>query len=454
MSDDYSLLCRRQAEETSPLATVFEVVRTHVIGSALVQTHYMTIRNRGPTAAYGDHVADGVESWWREAAIVAATVSVVLLGAVLRIDDTPAPPPPAACLLAVVASLALLARHRAPLATLAATTVCGLLVAPLGLLLTPLTIAPAIVSAYWVGAQTGVATARTVLPAAAALVVPPPFVDPVVSWEDASRFVTVGVSLLLAAALGRAARHRRANLAFVEERARRAEEDRDRQARQQVAEERLRIARELHDLVAHQITLANAQAGVAVHLFDTRPKEARESLDALVSTTRQALDDLRSTVGLLRQPEDDATPVEPAPGLAQLSTLLDSFRRADLDVAFQHEGTARDLSAALELTAYRVIQEALTNVTKHTDRTDAHVQLTWGTDVLTVTITDDGGEPGMPRRSPGHGLIGLRERAAAAGGTLNAGPRPHGGFRVSLELPFRAFTAEKSNDVTAPRKAR
>lgn len=428
-------------------------MHAHVFGSALVQTHYMTVGDRGRSTAYGEDVVSSVESWWREAAIVAAAFSAVLLGAVLRIDDIPAPPSPAAYLLAAVASLALLARHRAPLATLIATTACGLLVAPLGLLLTPLTIAPVIISAHWVGAQTEVATARTVL-TAAIVVVPPALLEPEVSWEDASRFVTVAASLLLAAALGRAARHRRANLALVEERARRAEEDRDRQARQRVAEERLRIARELHDLVAHQITLANAQASVAVHLFDTRPETARESLDTLVSTTRQALDDLRSTVGLLRQPDHDTTPAEPAPGLAQLPTLLDSFRRADLDVALRHEGTTRDLSAALELTAYRVIQEALTNVTKHTDCTGAQVLLDWSADVLTVTIVDDGGQPRMPGRPPGHGLLGLRERAAAVGGTLRAGPRPHGGFEVSLELPFGAAAEEKSNDATAPRNVR
>lgn len=424
----------------------------HVLCPDLVQTHYMTVRDRGQTSAYGERVVTNVESWWREAAIAAASFSVVLLGAALRIDDTPAPPSPSACLLAAVASLALLARRRAPLATLAVTTACGLLVAPLGLLLTPLTVAPAIVSAHWVGSQTEVATARTVLPAAAALVISPPFVEPEISWEDASRFVTVAASLLLAAVLGRAGRHRRDNLLFVEERARRAEETRDSEARQRVTEERLRIARELHDLVAHQITLANAQANVAAHLFDTRPEEARDNLGALVSTTRQALDDLRATVGLLRQPDHNSTPVEPAPGLAQLPTLLDSFRRADLDVTLQHEGTTSDLTAALELTVYRIIQEALTNVTKHTDRTDAHVQLTWGTDVLTVTITDSGGQPRIPPPPPGHGLVGLRERATAAGGKLTAGPRPHGGFQVRVELPLPTASDQRSNAAIATRE--
>ena len=253
---------------------------------------------------------------------------------------------------------------------------------------------------------------------------------------------------LVAGVLGHSVRNRRAYLAAVEERARRAEESRDSEARRRVAEERVRIARELHDLVAHQITLANAQATVAAHLFDTRPEQTRKSLTELVETTGHALDELRATVGLLRQSGDAAAPAEPAPGLSRLPTLLESFRRAGLEVSVHQEGTARPLPPGVDLTAYRIVQEALTNVTKHAGTGSARVRLAWSRDRVTITVADDGGAPrtaptasrpgasNVPDRPPGYGLIGMRERATAVGGHLSAGRRPEGGFLVSTQLPL------------------
>lgn len=375
---------------------------------------------------------------WRDGAIAATAFAVCLLGGFLQVDDTLAPPPAQAYLIAAVSSAITLARHRAPVATMAATTGCGMLVAPIGLLLTPLTVAPAVVSAYSLGVRAERRTALAVLlPCAALLVVPAPFLEDDYSWADTSRLVTVAASPLVAAVLGRLTRHRRAHLAFVEERARQAEESRDSEARRKVTEERVRIARELHDLVAHQITLANAQASVAAHLLDTRPDQARASLDELVRTTRQALDELRGTVGLLRQRDDASAPTEPAPGLARLPALLESFRRAGLEVAVRDDGTAGPLSPAVDLTAYRIVQEALTNVAKHAAAGSAEVRLAWDRDAVTVTVADDGrGSPTTQDRPPGYGLIGMRERASAVGGDLSAGPRPGGGFVVTARLPL------------------
>ncbi len=245
----------------------------------------------------------------------------------------------------------------------------------------------------------------------------------------------------MAGLVGHAARTRRGYLAAVEERARRAEESRELEARRRVAEERVRIARELHDLVAHQITLANAQATVAAHFFDSRPEQTRVSLRELVETTGQALDELRATVGLLRQTgdTDSGVPEGPAPGLARLPDLLESFRRAGLEVAVREEGRARALPPGVDLTAYRIVQEALTNVTKHASGRGARVGLDWGGGRLTVTVTDDGAPRPDPRPvgpAPGYGLIGLRERAAAVGGDLKAGPREKGGFLVTAHLPL------------------
>ncbi|TDE22730.1 sensor histidine kinase [Actinomadura sp. 6K520] len=379
--------------------------------------------------------------WWREGATTAAAFVLCLLGGMVRVDDTLSAPPAATYLLAAVSCAVLPLRHRAPLAAMAATTTAGMLAPLLGLLLTPLIMAPAVISAYSLTVRTERRGTSAVLPASAALLATSTALFDAISWKDASRMAVVAAFPLVAGVLGHATRNRRAYLAAVEERAQRAEESRELEARRRVAEERVRIARELHDLVAHQITLANAQATVAAHLFDTDPEHTRKSLKELVETTGDALDDLRATVGLLRQSGDAAAPTEPAPGLSRLPTLLESFRRAGLEVSVHQEGTSRPLPPGADLTAYRIVQEALTNVTKHAGTGSAQVRLTWNRDRVTITVADDGGGArtapnASPDRPPGYGLIGMRERATAVGGRLTAGSRPEGGFLVSTELPL------------------
>ncbi|GAA2137518.1 sensor histidine kinase [Streptomyces synnematoformans] len=380
---------------------------------------------------------------WRETAIVATAFTLCLLGGVVQVDDTLTPPPAAAYAVAVASCAVLPVRHRAPLAALAATTAAGLLVPPLGLLLSPPIIAPAVIAAYAYAFRAPTerrAAGAVSLAAAALLLAATPWFDDL-SWQDASRMGSVAAFPLVAGVLGHSAHNRRAYLAAVEERARRAEKSRESEARRRVAEERLRIARELHDLVAHQITLANAQAAVASHLFDVRPEQTRQSLRELVLTTGDALDDLRATVGLLRESGDAAEPAEPAPGLSRLPTLLESFGRAGLAVSLDQEGAARPLPPGVDLTAYRIVQEALTNVTKHAGTGTARVRLVWNRDRVTITVADDGGgaappASGPPDRPPGYGLIGMRERATAVGGRLSAGRRPEGGFLVTTRLPL------------------
>ncbi|MFI0450109.1 sensor histidine kinase [Actinomadura sp. 6N118] len=391
-------------------------------------------------------------AWWREGAITATAFALCLLGGVVGVDDTLSPPPAAAYFVAVVSCAVLPVRHRAPVAAMAATTAGGMLAPPAGLLLSPLIVAPAVITAYSLAVRTERRAASAVLLASAALLVAsiPLFGD--FSWQDATRMGAVAAFPLVAGVLGHSAQNRRAYLAAVEERARRAEKSRESEARRRVAEERVRIARELHDLVAHQITLANAQATVADHLFDARPEQTRKSLKELVETTSNALDDLRATVGLLRQSGDAAAPAEPAPGLSRLPALLESFRRAGLEVSVHQEGKARPLPPGVDLTAYRIVQEALTNVTKHAGTGSARVRLAWNRDRVTITVADDGGGartvptastrptastgPDAPDRPPGYGLIGMRERATAVGGHLSAGTRPEGGFLVSTQLPL------------------
>jgi signal transduction histidine kinase len=377
--------------------------------------------------------------WRREGVVLATTFAVCLLGGAIHVDDTWAAPPLAAYLVAVISCAALPLRHRRPVVAVVVTSVCGAAVVPLGLLLTPLIVAPAVVAAYALGQRVERRTTIAVLHPSAILMVVATLAAGDLSWQDVSRLGIVVVFPLVAALLGHAAQDRRVYLAAVEERAQRAEQDRESEARRRVDEERVRIARELHDLVAHQITLANAQATVAAHVFDAQPARARSSLEDVVETTAQALDDLRATVGLLRQQGDASAPAEPAPGLDRLPMLVQSFHRAGLEVTVEHDGTPRPLPPGVDLTAYRIIQEALTNVAKHAGAGSARVSLSWARHRLGITVHDDGRPAGTPPpagRAPGHGIIGMRERAAAVGGELSAGRRPGGGFQVATHLPL------------------
>ena len=241
---------------------------------------------------------------------------------------------------------------------------------------------------------------------------------------------------LMATAIGDGIRSRRAYIASVEERARQAEATREQEAERRVMEERLHIARELHDVLAHHIALINVQAQVAAHVLDASPDQAREALGHVQLAGREALDELRTTVGLLRRPgstDEDGAPTEPSPGLANLPGLLASFEAAGLDVRGTTEGEPRPLPAQVELAAFRIVQEALTNVSKHTGGAAARVRIAYVPGDLLVEVTDDG--PGGAALGTGHGLIGMRERALSVEGTFQAGSRPEGGFAVRAVLP-------------------
>ena len=210
----------------------------------------------------------------------------------------------------------------------------------------------------------------------------------------------------------------------------RAEEDRRR-----AGEERMRIARELHDVLAHNISLINVQAGVALHLMDEQPGQSRSALVAIKQASNDALGELRSVLDVLRQ-GDEAPPRAPASGLAHLDSLVSGAGAAGLEVRTRVEGTPRPLSAGTDLAAYRIIQEALTNVTRHAGPATASVLVRYTQDGLTVQVDDDGRGPSSPNGSGGNGIRGMRERVAALGGDLEAGARPGGGFRVLAHLPL------------------
>ncbi|MGH9000260.1 MAG: sensor histidine kinase, partial [Acidimicrobiia bacterium] len=215
-----------------------------------------------------------------------------------------------------------------------------------------------------------------------------------------------------------------------------AERTRAEEERRRAGEERMRIARELHDVLAHNISLINVQAGVALHLMDDKPEQARTALAAIKEASGDALREVRSVLGMLRS-VDEAAPRHPAPSLSRLGSLVSRAEAAGLRVRVEAEGEARPLPTGLDLAAFRIVQEALTNVARHAGAAGATVRVGYGTDALAIEVEDDGRGQGPPTsRGTGSGIAGMRQRAAALGGTLEAGPRPEGGFRVRAHLPL------------------
>ncbi|MFI6319807.1 sensor histidine kinase [Nonomuraea sp. NPDC050556] len=259
-----------------------------------------------------------------------------------------------------------------------------------------------------------------------------------VNYDDVSlsMFIfmsTVPVTVWLA---GIYASTRRRYLEGLEERAERAERERDQQARIAAAAERTRIARELHDVVAHNVSVIVVQADGAGYAIDSDPEAARRAVQAISKTGREALKEMRRLVGVLRQDDPSATDYLPQPGLRQLTELV---RGSGLPVELKITGTPVDLPEGEQLTIYRIVQEALTNALKHGGpRVRATVELDYTDQELLVRITDDGrGAAALPGLG-GHGLIGMRERVGMYGGAVQAGPNPGGGFQVQARLPVAA----------------
>jgi signal transduction histidine kinase len=208
------------------------------------------------------------------------------------------------------------------------------------------------------------------------------------------------------------------------------------QARRAVDAERLRIARELHDVVAHTMATINVQAGVAAHVIDRQPDQATQALEAIKQASKEGLRELRGILNVLRQ-ADEFDERSPAPRLAQLDELVENVTRAGLPTSVTLHGRARTLAPTVDLTAYRIVQESLTNALRYAGPTAAQVTLSYSDDELRVEVVDGGRGPvdGTPQGA-GHGIAGMRERAEAVGGSLIAGPAPEGGFRVQARLPL------------------
>jgi len=259
--------------------------------------------------------------------------------------------------------------------------------------------------------------------------------------------LVLGVPTVSAWVLGDSMAYRRAHNAWLEERARRAEAERDTRARIAVVAERARIAREMHDVIAHHVSVIVVQADGAGYAFDQDPARARQAIDAISRTGRQALAETRRLLGVLRDGEETAD-MAPQPGLAQVSELLAEARLAGLPVSLIVEGLPRPLDGGRELAAYRIVQEALTNTRKHGGLgADAAVLLRYARDGLLVRVTDTGRAPtdqngpghgNTGHGNTGHGITGMRERVQLYGGSLRAGPQPGGGYEVTATLPAPA----------------
>jgi signal transduction histidine kinase len=332
-----------------------------------------------------------------------------------------------AVVLSVVACAAVRWRHRHASAVMAVTTLCTVGLGALGYLLTPLLMGPLLTALYSVSLRTDrLATRISVSAATAGIVLTGVWGASSLQHSIILAVVNPAGWVLLTAAFGSYVRVRR------EYAAARAE-----LARHRVVQERMRIARELHDVVAHHLALANAQATTAAHLAQSNPAQAIEMLNHLSGTTAEALREMKRTVGLLRQDTDTSDELAPAPGLEQLPDLIATCSEAGLDVSVEVEGRPRPLNPGLGLTAYRIIQEALTNATKYAATPAARVRLVYTPYDLTLLIANDTAQYGdAPPPQRGFGLVGMRERALAAGGTFRAGHSGQGGFEVFCSLPL------------------
>jgi signal transduction histidine kinase len=342
--------------------------------------------------------------------------------------------------LVLLHTLPLVARRRFPGTVLALVVASGLAGAALGL--PPFFLGPAILVAVYSVAAYGsrwVSLAGlTVAELGLAALQRTPF------KFEFEGLALVGFMGILAAAwlLGHFAHNYRTYAAGLEERTAELEQAREALARRAVVEERLRLARELHDVVAHAMSVIAVQSGVGAHVADSRPGEVGKALAAIEVTSRAALTELRRLLGVLRQDGDPQASLAPVPGLANLDVLLAEVAEAGLAVRLRVEGAPAPLPAGVDLSAYRIVQEALTNVVKHAGPAHAQVTIRYRDQEVAVEVIDDGrgvaAVAGDGGKGTGHGLIGMAERVAAFGGDLEVGPRPGGGFRVAARLPLAA----------------
>ncbi|MGH3276911.1 MAG: sensor histidine kinase [Streptosporangiaceae bacterium] len=344
--------------------------------------------------------------------------------------------PLAAYLLVLAACLVLVLKRRYPVAVLTASSAAVVAYSLLGYVNGSALLAPTI-ALYCVAKATS--GRRALLISAATLAVL------MVATAAASPFGPTGGGFVIIPALiaagffgGLSARNRDSYITSLQAQV-------HAEALRRVDEERLRIARELHDVVAHTMATINVQAGMAAHVLADQPAVAAEALRTIRAASKDGLRELRAILNVLRQ-ADEGDPTQPVPSLAQIDTLIASAGRAGLQATVSVSGSLRELPAPIELTAYRIVQESLTNTIRHAGPATAGVLICYGETELRIIVTDTGSGParqpgagGATGMTPGYGLAGMRERVAAVGGEIQAGPGLSGGFKVSARLPAPAL---------------
>jgi signal transduction histidine kinase len=369
-----------------------------------------------------------------DAAVLLVAGVIVLVGVALRAEASTRP---LALALALAATAILVLRRSAPTATLA---ISGALVLALfavdhaaGAVAV---IAPAIALYSLALSRGGVHLAAAVVAAAAAVMVADVFLaghNPhALTLQTAAHVALIAVPVLAAEVL----RNRRSYVQLLVERLEFAERTREEEAQRRAEQERLRIARELHDVVSHTLTTINVQAGVAAYLAEREPGRAGSALAAIEEASRDALDELRAILGVLREADGAEAPLEPAPGLDDLGSLVDRFREGGSQIELEVEGEPPErIPEAVQLAAYRIVQESLTNAARHAPGAVARVRLAYDADRLWVGVENDSAQMRNGNGEAGVGIVGMRERVGALGGTLAAGLSA-GAFRVEAELPY------------------
>jgi signal transduction histidine kinase len=369
-----------------------------------------------------------------DAAVLLVAGAIVVVGVALRADASTLP---LALALAVAATATLVLRRSAPTATLAISGALVLALFAVDHAAGAVAVVAPAIALYSLALSRGrLHLVVAVVAAAAAVIVADVFLaghNPhALTLQTAAHVALVAVPVLAAEAL----RNRRSYIRLLLERLELAERTREEEAQRRAEQERLRIARELHDVVAHTLTTINVQAGVAAHLADREPDRAGSALAAIESASHEALDELRAILGVLREANGAEVPLEPAPGLAGVPSLVDQFREAGGDVELQISGEQPDrLPEAVQLAAFRIVQESLTNAARHAPGAAARVRLAYEAERLSVSIENDSAPMGNGNGEAGVGIVGMRERVGALGGSLAAGPSA-AGFRVEAELPY------------------
>jgi signal transduction histidine kinase len=332
--------------------------------------------------------------------------------------------------LALLACFPLLARRRWPLLVLGVTTAATHAIAGVSGIYTPFPVGVALFTVATLCERTTALIAGLV-----AIATLTPTLWNSVGWSHPGDVVVRVLGFALAWLIGDSIGTRRRYVAALEERAERLEREREAEAARAVAEEQARIARELHDVLAHNVAVMVVQAAAGSDAFETRPQRARQALEAIETTGRGALAELRRVLGAISAGGGAA--FTPEPGLDRLDELLDQVRATGLEVSLTVEGTRRALPAGVDLSAYRLVQEALTNTLKHARATRADVVLRYGDHDVDVEVRDNG-TGAVDTKGSGRGLTGMRERVGTFGGSMSAGPAGAGGFAVVARLPIGA----------------